>query len=109
MKFRYNLDKGSKKFNCPRCNKKRFVKYIDVEENIYLPNEYGRCDRESKCNYHLNPYEDGFAKNGKGYDWNPLPIKRQIRKSVPFPIELFNHTLSGYKQNTFIQNLLLNV
>ena len=30
-RFRYSLDKSSKKFVCPNCNKKTFVLYIDTE------------------------------------------------------------------------------
>ena len=59
---RYILEKGSKKHHCPDCNKKAFVLYIDTETGDYLPEQYGRCDRESKCSYHLNPYLDGYAK-----------------------------------------------
>ncbi|MGM0934040.1 MAG: DUF6371 domain-containing protein [Bacteroidota bacterium] len=55
MNFRYNLDKSSKKFICPDCNKKTFVRYVDSESGNYLPETYGRCDRESKCNYHNAP------------------------------------------------------
>ncbi len=61
-KHRYTLEKGSKKYHCPDCNKKTFVRYIDTETGDYLPEQYGRCDRESKCSYHLNPYLDGYAK-----------------------------------------------
>jgi hypothetical protein len=59
---RYSLEKGSKKYHCPDCNKKTFVLYIDIETGDHLPELYGRCDRESKCSYHLNPYLDGYAK-----------------------------------------------
>lgn len=61
--YRYDLDKSSKKFYCPRCNKKRFVRYIDTENNNnYLPEKYGNCDRLNNCGYSLNPYTDGYAK-----------------------------------------------
>lgn len=60
--YRYSLEKGSKKHHCPDCNKKTFVLYIDTETGKHLPEQYGRCDRESKCSYHLNPYLDGYTK-----------------------------------------------
>ncbi len=53
--YRYQLDKSSKKFRCPNCHKKTFVRYKDFEKNEYLPFEYGRCDREIKCGY-FNKY-----------------------------------------------------
>lgn len=53
--FRYSLDKGSKKHICPKCYKKTFVLYIDTETGEYLPNDFGRCDREQNCNYHKAP------------------------------------------------------
>ena len=53
--YKYQLEKGSRKHLCPQCNKKTFVRFIDVESREYLPYEFGRCDRESKCNYYLNP------------------------------------------------------
>src|SRR5690554_4535334 len=60
--YRYTLEKGSKKYHCPECNKKTFVRYIDTETGNYLPEQYGRCDRENNCAYHLNPYKDGYGK-----------------------------------------------
>src|SRR5690554_682609 len=119
-KYRYILEKGSKKHLCPECEKKRFVRYIDTQTSEYLPNQYGRCDRESKCSYHLNPYLDGYAKaiweqeQGNKTEWKPQQPKR-IKKPVNkpkrafIPVEVFNRTRAGYEQNTFIQNLLTRV
>jgi hypothetical protein len=53
--YQYQLDKSSKKYTCPRCQKKRFVRYIDTSVNELLPSEFGRCDREQNCQYWLRP------------------------------------------------------
>lgn len=117
---RYIFEKGSKKHRCPNCDKKRFVRYIDTQTGEYLPEQYGRCDRESNCGYFLNPYKDGYAKaiweqeQGNKTDWKPQQPKR-IKKPVNkpkrafIPVEVFNRTRAGYEQNTFIQNLLTRV
>jgi len=54
--YKYSLDKSSKKFICPQCHKKTFVRYIDNISNNYLEEIIGRCDRETKCQYHLKPH-----------------------------------------------------
>ena len=117
---RYIFEKGGKKHRCPNCDNKRFVRYIDTQTGEYLPEQYGRCDRESKCGYFLNPYKDGYTKaiweqeQGNKTDWKPQQPKR-IKKSVNkpqrafIPVEVFNRTRAGYEQNTFIQNLLTRV
>jgi hypothetical protein len=46
---RYTLEKGSRKHRCPDCGKKTFVLYKDIQTGDYLPEQYGRCDREIKC------------------------------------------------------------
>ena len=53
--FKYSLDKSSKKYVCPNCNKKTFVLYVDTETGNYLTTDFGRCDREQNCNYHKAP------------------------------------------------------
>ena len=58
IQFKYTLDKSSKKFVCPKCNKKSFVKYIETETNDYLSDEFGRCDRQSSCQYFLTPEKE---------------------------------------------------
>ncbi|RXG21251.1 DUF6965 family protein [Leeuwenhoekiella marinoflava] len=118
--YRYTLEKGSKKYRCPNCHKKRFVRYVDTGTGNYLPENYGSCDRAMNCGYNLNPYLDGYAKEiweqeqGNTTDWKPQPIKR-IKKPVKkpkrafIPVEVLNLTRAGYEQNTFIQNLLSRV
>lgn len=107
--FRYKLETGSRKHLCPNCSKKTFVRYYDTETNDLIPNQYGRCDRENKCKYHLNPYADDYHKTQKATKPNfkpPVPI---ISEPVFFDFDTFKRTLSNYDKNVFIQNLLSNV
>ena len=114
---KYQLQKGSKKHQCPQCLKRTFKRYLDTVTGAYLPEQYGRCDRESKCSYHLNPYKNGYARNKRLlnrslYDAPVTRWQRQISKpkqdTVYFDFETFIATLSpeGYGQNRFLQNLL---
>ena len=124
---RYILEKGSKKHHCPNCNKKSFVLYIDTETGEYLPNQYGRCDRESKCSYFLNPYSNGYAKMiweqeqkvtgvtkftvPKQKYFSTQPKTPPIEAPIFFDFETFKKTLNPerYERNIFIQNLFYNV
>jgi hypothetical protein len=124
---RYSLEKGSKKHHCPNCNKKTFVFYIDTNTGDYLPEQYGRCDRESKCSYHLNPYLDGYAKaiweqeqKVTGVTKVTVPKQKYFRTQpkpqptpdpVFFDFDTFKQTLQPerYEKNTFIQNLFYRV
>ena len=109
------------KLNCPYCGaKKHWQRYIDIETGEVLPEHWGRCDNEVKCNEWNEPYKDGYAKavweqeQGNKTDWKPQTPKR-IKKPVNkpnrafIPVEVFNCTRAGYEQNTFIQNLLTRV
>ena len=55
--YRYKLDKSSRKFACPNCDKRRFVRYIETETQEYMPDHFGRCDREISCGEHNSPIE----------------------------------------------------
>ncbi|GAB3503659.1 DUF6371 domain-containing protein [Spirosoma knui] len=60
--FRYQLPKKAVKIDCPLCgpkHRKTLSPYIDTRTGEPLPDIYGRCDRESNCGYHLNPYQKG--------------------------------------------------
>jgi len=116
--YKYQLEKGSKKHLCPGCCKRRFVRYVNIEDGNYLPEQYGRCDRESQCSYHVNPYHDDYANNLQR-DYNEAGQKqyaraREVKRFIQparmcIPNEVFNSTLQNYEQNTFIQNLLNRV
>jgi hypothetical protein len=121
--YRYILEKGSKKHHCPECEKRTFVRYIDTTTGEYLPDLYGRCDRETKCFNHVNPYKNGYAKmiwdKEKGQnttDWKPQKMKTRPKAKVKIqsyfiPKEVLQQTLTieGYEQNVFIKNLSSNV
>ncbi|MEP2240422.1 MAG: DUF6371 domain-containing protein [Maribacter sp.] len=55
MTFKYVLDKSSRKFICPSCGKRRFVKFVDVMTNEYLKGNYGKCDRSDNCAFKNYP------------------------------------------------------
>lgn len=55
MEYRYILDSSSKKFRCRKCTKKTLVKFIDTKTNDLMTDEFGRCDRESKCGFFKYP------------------------------------------------------
>ena len=110
--YKYTLDKSSRKYTCPSCEKKAFVRYIDSETKDYLPKQYGRCDREVDCQYHLNPYLDRYAKQGGAKPYYPQQVISQPKPSpVYYPMEILKETLKSenYNQNNFIQNLLKRV
>lgn len=55
IEYKYSLDNSSKKFICPNCNKKTFVRFVDTVKGEYLPTDFGRCDREQNCQYYKAP------------------------------------------------------
>jgi hypothetical protein len=96
--FRHSLDKTSKKFHCPACNKRRFVRYIDTDTGEYLSDEFGRCDREASCGYWLRPEVPASERQ---------PIQqRPPQKKIFIPLEIFKASRRGYEANSFVTFLL---
>lgn len=96
IQFKYTLDKSSKKFVCPKCNKKSFVKYIETETNDYLSDEFGRCDRQSSCQYFLTP-----EKEQATFQILNIPKPETSYHSL----ELVEKTVSSTSSNNFIEFL----
>lgn len=104
-RYRYELERGSKKHRCPGCGQKTFVRYVDTETRDYLPEEIGRCDRESNCGYWQKPR---FDKISSGANFRrQQPVKVQPRQ-VFVPPEELKRTLSleRYRNNGFTKYLL---
>ena len=97
--YNYHLDKTSKKFNCPKCGEKRFVKYIEIETGHYAESQYGRCDRETKCGYIMYPNKNSIVN----YNYvAPLPLKPSYIEK-----EILKKTLTKYEINpltTYLYN-----
>ena len=94
--YKYSLDRSSKKFVCPRCNKQTFVRYIENANGSYLDGEFGRCDRETKCAHHNLP------KNNKG----GLFVCCKPKPKPSFhSLDLLDKSLSESGENNFIEFL----
>ncbi|MBB6126951.1 DUF6371 domain-containing protein [Mucilaginibacter lappiensis] len=95
--FKYNLDKSSKKFLCPSCNKKTLVCFKDAEGN-FADSKFGRCDREVNCGYFLKPDDDVPVF---------VPYQRPVEKDPSFvPINCVLPTLTGYEESNFTKWLI---
>ena len=104
--FRYQLDKSSRKYICPKCGKKTFVLYLD-ETRQPLSNEVGKCDRKDNCNWHYTPkqyYQDHSSLMAS----NPRRItSRNPQRPKPTPpsfIEAsdFKSSIRGYERNSLM-------
>ena len=99
--YKYQLSPGSRKYLCPGCGKKRFVRYVDASTGELLPGKYGRCDREVNCGYFVSPYKDGFGRDQQS-NWTPPPPEPPKPTSYIKP-ETLKASLQAYDQNNFVQ------
>ncbi|OYX84433.1 MAG: hypothetical protein B7Y83_08185 [Flavobacteriales bacterium 32-34-25] len=95
--YKYSLDNSSKKFICPKCENKTFVKFIENESQSYLSDGLGRCDRESSCGYYSVPNGDIVSLN---YKRTVAPVVASFHS-----LELVEKSFLVNSQNNFIQFL----
>lgn len=98
MTYKYSLDTSSKKFICPNCNKKKFVRYVDNESKNYLSNEFGRCDRQSSCSYHKPPNSNAIITTSK--------TEYEIIKPSYIENSIVQNSNRKYAENNFYDYLL---
>ena len=88
MDYRYQLAHYTRTADwliCPECGQRQFVPYVDTESGEILDPTCGRCNRESKCGYHLPPSEffkqnPGARPQGDAWREPPAWLKNQPRK-----------------------------
>ena len=127
--FRYSLAKYHGKstlLECPNCHQRQLVPYLDNETGEILDPTYGRCNRESKCAYHLTPsqyFQQNPGARPQGDAWRQAPDWLKQGRSKPkstihllpeetaperiweYPRELVEKTLRPDKPCDFIEIL----
>lgn len=107
--YRFSLDKSSKKYICPECERKTFVLYMDNCTGSPLHSAVGKCDRADSCGYHYPPKEY-FADNPTFFESKKKYVPRPKPPPKPQPsfidIALFKRSLSNYEKNQFVQWLI---
>jgi len=88
--FRYILDRSPKKYRCPACGRKTFVRFVDQKTGELMPGDCGRCDREQNCGYFAKPN----GKNDESWQAPPAPPPNPISYIQP---DVFRASLSGYE------------
>lgn len=95
--YKYNFDPSSKKYQCPACRQKRFVRYVNFETGEFLPDRFGKCDRSDKCRYWLKPDQE--------YSDYELPEPLPEKQIDQLPLSLVEATGKEFKNNKFVQSL----
>ena len=77
--YRYQLERyrgRGTRYTCPQCGRKyTFTRYIDTENNNqYISDNVGKCNRLDKCGYHYTPREY-FTDNPHKRDWECENVK----------------------------------
>ena len=99
MTYQYSLEEGSKKYECPNCKKKRYVRYVHNQTKEYADYQFGRCDREQECGYYRSPTNK--TVDTPSYFTNNKPTM-EISYVSSATVE---STLCNYETNAFVMFL----
>ena len=92
--YRYQLEKyrgRNTRYTCPQCGRKQsFTRYIDTyNNNIYISDNVGICNRIDKCGYHYTPrqyFEDNPWKEKSDFSFFLFHRKKEEKKKgLPKP------------------------
>lgn len=101
---KHSLDTTSKKFTCPACGQKRFVKYVDNKTGEYVADDVGRCDRENNCGYHKPPreYFETLGTQEPGAKAKKPEIAFEQRKDISYlSLEEVEQSLENVEKTNF--------
>jgi len=105
--YKYSLHKKSIKQICPSCGEKRFVRYVNNENNQFLSDKIGRCDREQSCGYHYTPkhYFNDIKKDYTPFISNTI-LHNRTQQIISFhENEELELSLNNYDRNNFVKFL----
>lgn len=75
MGRKWQLPRSSKKLICPSCRQRSFKPYVYADSGEPVDEtQYGRCDRENNCGYHMQPNQ---VEPGHG-DAKPVYVNQVI-------------------------------
>ena len=94
--YRYQLERyrgRGTRYSCPQCGRKYcFTRYIDTEDNNkYLSDNVGKCNRLDKCGYHYTPkqyFTDNPHKRDRGvssFSFHREKEEKKIENPPPKP------------------------
>jgi hypothetical protein len=96
----------STRYNCPKCQKIEFSRYIDTVTRKYIALQVGRCNREQSCGYHYTPsnYFQDIAKIHTPTGPSGTSINNEPVSCIPY--DIFRLSLGTYEHNYFIHYLI---
>lgn len=93
--YKYELMKGSRRYICPKCQKKEFKVFVKTGTNIVVDStKYGRCNRQDSCGYFRYPDTDD------NYAFTPPPYTPP-KPTDYVPIEFVEATFKNFNRNPF--------
>lgn len=98
LKSNIGLDKSSKKYNCPSCKHKTFVRMKNFLTGELFPDEVGRCDREDNCGYHLTAKQYFAIHPLQNIEIQKSDVPVQCQTVDYLPMELLEKSVLDHKK-----------